>query len=243
MIGNISNEIKDVCSAKSIDDFDNPLVLSFLSNFCLSSAYLPSRFFTKWCLSRLSLSSTGQLELVGAPESSLLLGEFLIIRVIGMNILFAVDDWKEEKGEQVDERTVNNLKLLGSILCHAFVRLVNGKELSKGIKREGKWKKWVLPLESEFDVDTADTIEISYGLIDEPEGEGEEEAAGEEEEEEDLGEYSPISGLVPEDEIQTDIQLVQDKLSEGLEALTELCTAQKKQEASKEEKKTRADIR
>ena len=61
-IGYIVDEIEDVCSPVDPKDFDNPLVLSFLSNFTLSGCYLPDFMFTKQVLDKLTFSRSNQLQ-------------------------------------------------------------------------------------------------------------------------------------------------------------------------------------
>ena len=59
----ILDEFDDICSASSVKKFDNLLVLSFLSNVSTSGAHIPAKgFLTKYVMSRLSLTSAGQLQ-------------------------------------------------------------------------------------------------------------------------------------------------------------------------------------
>ena len=165
VLGHLANEIHDVCSAKKPDSFDNPIVLSFLSNVCPDLSYLPGNFFTSGVFDRVGRNYTGQTIIDDPSKSALILGEFLIIRIVGMNVLLATEDWVEEKGEVFDERAIQNFKMLGSAICHSFINAVNEKEMGKGKNRNGLWRNWTFPTENGFDVSVPDSFDIQFGEV------------------------------------------------------------------------------
>lgn len=210
IIDNILDELSDVCSASKPADFDNALVLSFLSSISLSGSYLPPKLYTAYLSEHISLSSTGQMEFVSSDMSSAMIGEYIIVRVLAINILLV-------QGEDLSEQAQKNKAIIASILCRAFITGVNGLEMDEGkgdVKGRGQWT----PGEEDNGIGT-----------DEDEGE---EGGGEGEEDADIGqeEYSPIDGLEEVDELGIDLDDVKDKIMESLNKLHELCKLQRKSE-------------
>lgn len=153
--GFICDEIADICSAKKASDFDNPLVLSFMANMCTPGAYLPHGEFTAWVISRLSFTSTNQLSDSNESTGQLILGEYLIGRVLCANILFNPEGYKP--GQELSDSQKKNLQVLGSCFAQVLNKLVNGLELEKAERGKSSNGIPIQPRESIFTMGELDS--------------------------------------------------------------------------------------
>jgi len=59
-INRIMEELLHLTEMREEDNFDNPFVLSFLSNYIVPNSYIPDRYLFKWEMDRIPFSLTGK---------------------------------------------------------------------------------------------------------------------------------------------------------------------------------------
>lgn len=216
--GFLLDEIVDICSAKDPSKFDNALVLSYLASMSTAGAYLPHGAFTPWTVSRLPFSSTNQLYEPDESIGKLILGEYLIGRVLCRNILFNPAGHKS--GEEISEQGRQNLKILGSCFVKAFENIVNQMELSPAERGESLYGVPLQPLGTVWTMDDEDNGFENQGDYDDSDAFVEVDPALE---------YQCFEEIIPVEDLEgADLETLQEKLSEALGKLFELAQKQHK---------------
>lgn len=99
-------------------DFENPIVLSFMSNAFLDHSFPPDNHFSSFVYDRQEFSSTGCLKNQTPEKFKMCVGEWILIRAL-VNQLFN-RTFKYLKDKTSTFKTYNNLKAMGSIVYHTF---------------------------------------------------------------------------------------------------------------------------
>lgn len=215
-LGFIADEIVDICSAKDAGSFDNPLVLSFMANLCTHGSYLPHGAFTSWTISRLTFTSANQLRDPDENTCKLILGEYLICRVLCANILFNPEGHKP--GEELSDQKKKNLQIIGSCFARSFENLVNELELEQPERGESLHG---IPLQPRAELYTMGEVDDGFAKQEEFE------EATEFVEVDPSESYKSFQEILPEEECQgADVEALKEKLGGALEALYKIALEQ-----------------
>jgi hypothetical protein len=69
-------------------EFENPIVLTFLTNASMDKSQPPDKFFTKFEYDRLQFSTTGCLKNQTEDASKMCIGVYLLLRILVNQLLF-----------------------------------------------------------------------------------------------------------------------------------------------------------
>lgn len=114
-------ELADLSTIKA-EKFDNPFVLSFLSNICSPGSFVPPDYYTVFEFKRLQFTATGQLKAPSDDVKKMIIGGFIICRSFCKELLFNTK--KYLPAVDLSPTAVANLELIGSLLYHSYTGFV-----------------------------------------------------------------------------------------------------------------------
>jgi len=115
----ILDSLLEISQFTLTNSFPSPLILSFLAETSMPNTFQPSDFYTEYELSRLPFTTVGVLSSDLHPElSEMLIGGFLLIRVLVHRILFKTN--LQFRAKAGDENFEKYLRLIGIIIYYAF---------------------------------------------------------------------------------------------------------------------------
>lgn len=126
----IIEEFDHLTEMRENDNFDNPFVLSFLSNYIIPNHFIPDNYLFKFEISRIKFATTGFTHLkMSTKVTEMLAASFLLIRIFVDKMLLHADILMLKPGQKLSLRAYENLKVISAIFYHTFKDLYGGLEV------------------------------------------------------------------------------------------------------------------